>query len=148
MPFSFKPVTDADLARLGMARDGLSNLMVGLKGVPSDVTGIPQVSQIEQWWVEEMNKGYAWHAQNSPSVKKSKAPQPWTWPIAGIEWVRAWMIWRLAIIAQGIAARAALGQASSATATPDRQRFDFFGRMAYTAMVEGEKQGGGVRAKL
>ncbi|CAK9781003.1 APH-domain-containing protein [Cutaneotrichosporon oleaginosum] len=139
MPFSFAPVTASDMSRLGLKPDGLTNLMIGLKGLPSSETGIPQVQQFEQWWVEEMNKGYAWHAAHSPSMRGKKAPAPWTHPIAGLEWVRAWMIWRLAIIAQGIAARAALGQASSATASPSRERFDFFGRMAYKAMVDGEK---------
>lgn len=139
MPFSFTPIGQADLTRLGMKGDGLSNLMIGLKNVPSSTTGIPQVSEFEKWWVSDMNDGYAWHAAHSPSMKGQRAPQPWTWPIKGFEWVRAWMIWRLAIIAQGIAARAALGQASSASATPDRERFDFFGRMAYKAMLDGEK---------
>lgn len=149
MPFSFPPLSAADLKLLDKEGKGLGNLMVGLKNEPSSVTGIPQVSQFEKWWVSDMNEGYAWHATNSPSMKGKRAPQPWSWPIKGFEWVRAWMIYRLAIIAQGIAARAALGQASSASATPDRERFDFFGRMAYKAMVDGEKaEGGGVKAKL
>ncbi|BEI84031.1 hypothetical protein CcaverHIS002_0406350 [Cutaneotrichosporon cavernicola] len=140
MPFSFTPVTRGDLDRLGLKPDGLTNLMIGLKGLPSSETGIPQVSQLERWWVDEMNAGYKWHAAHSPSMKgKASSPAPWSYPIAGLEWVRAWMLWRLAIIAQGIAARAALGQASSATASPSRERFDFFGRMAYRAMVDGDK---------
>ncbi len=148
MPFSFAPVSAADMSRLGLEPDGLTNLMIGLKGLPSSTTGIPQVGEIERWWADEMNKGSAWHAQNSPSMKGKKAPAPWSHPIAGLEWVRAWMIYRLAIIAQGIAARAALGQASSATATSSSERFDFFGRMAYKAMVDGEETEGGVSAKL
>ena len=49
------------------------------------------------------------------------------------------MLFRLAIIAQGVAARASLGQASSAGARADsREIFDFFGRMAWEAKVEAE----------
>ena len=49
------------------------------------------------------------------------------------------MLFRLAIIAQGVAARATLGQASSAGARADsREIFDFFGRMAWEAKVETE----------
>jgi hypothetical protein len=55
-------------------------------------------------------------------------------------WVRSWILFRLAIIAQGIAARAALGQASSADARADsRVVFDFFGRMAWEAKLDAEK---------
>lgn len=55
-------------------------------------------------------------------------------------WVRSWILFRLAIIAQGIAARAALGQASSADARADNRAFDFFGRMAWEAKKEAEKE--------
>jgi hypothetical protein len=55
-------------------------------------------------------------------------------------WVRSWILFRLAVIAQGIAARAALGQASSADAREDsREVFDFFGRMAWEAKLDDER---------
>lgn len=58
-----------------------------------------------------------------------------------IRWVRSWIIFRLAIIVQGIAARATLGQASSASAKADsRAIFDFFGKMAWEAKLEAESE--------
>lgn len=60
-------------------------------------------------------------------------------------WVRSWILFRLAVICQGIAARAALGQASSADATADDSAFNFFGRMAWEAKKGEEAQS---RAKL
>ena len=56
-------------------------------------------------------------------------------------WVRSWILFRLAIIAQGISARAALGQASSADAKADNRVFNFFGRMAWDAKrdADGER---------
>jgi hypothetical protein len=63
--------------------------------------------------------------------------------------VRSWIIFRLAIIAQGIAARAALGQASSADARADsRGVFDFFGKMARQAKIDSEAEEKDGRAKL
>jgi len=60
--------------------------------------------------------------------------------LADPRWVRSWILFRLAIISQGIAARAALGQASSADAREDsREVFDFFGRKAWECKVEAEK---------
>lgn len=46
----------------------------------------------------------------------------------------------VAIISQGVCARAALGQASSATATSDNQIFDLFGQLALEAKADAEKQ--------
>jgi hypothetical protein len=57
----------------------------------------------------------------------------------GVRWVRSWILFRLAIIAQGIAARAALGQASSADARTDNLAFDFFGKMAWEAKKDAER---------
>lgn len=60
------------------------------------------------------------------------------------------MVFRLAIITQGIAARAALGQASSADAKADsRSIFDFFGKAAWYFKEDEDKAGQrGVKAKL
>lgn len=58
-----------------------------------------------------------------------------------LRWVRSWILFRLAIIAQGIAARAALGQASSADARADsREVFDFFGKMAWESKKDAEQE--------
>lgn len=57
-------------------------------------------------------------------------------------------MFRLAIITQGIAARAALGQASSADARADsRAIFDFFGKAAWLFKEE-EDKAAKVKAKL
>jgi hypothetical protein len=66
-----------------------------------------------------------------------------------IRWVRSWILFRLAIITQGIAARASLGQASSADAKADsRVVFDFFGKMAWESKKDAEKEAGQKGAKL
>lgn len=57
------------------------------------------------------------------------------------------MLFRLAIIAQGIAARAILGQASSADARADsRPVFDFYGKAAWN--IKNEVGDEVVKAKL
>lgn len=57
------------------------------------------------------------------------------------------MLFRLAIIAQGIAARAMLGQASSADARADsRPVFDFYGKAAWN--IKNEVDDDVVKAKL
>lgn len=72
----------------------------------------------------------------------------WEVELIWVSWVRSWILFRLAIITQGIAARASLGQASSADAKADsRVVFDFFGKMAWESKKDAEKEGGDV-AKL
>lgn len=151
LPFSFTPLSrDDEAARSGGG--GGSTLMLGLKDVPSSISGIPQREEIEKWWVNAMNEGYEWHSRHGFTLADGSKPKPWAHPIPGMEWVRAWMCFRLGVIAQGIAARAALGQASSASAVPKRDNADFFGRMAYLCMESGvalgEKMGGEPKAKL
>ena len=71
----------------------------------------------------------------------SFSPSDLSWMLLMCRWVRSWILFRLAIIAQGISARAALGQASSADAKADNRVFNFFGRMAWDAKrdADGEK---------
>lgn len=125
------------------AAGGGGNLALGLKGLSSAETGIPQGAQLEQWWVHDMNVGNLFQAHHFPN-SGAGSREPWQWPVPGFELVRAWMLFRLAIISQGIAARAALGQASSASAKPNRASFDFFGKMAYAVMSDDK----GSKAKL
>lgn len=151
LPFSF-PSTELSRKLTSGGGSG-SSRMQGLKGVPSSVTGIPQCEQLEKWWVDAMNEGYDWHAKHGNNITASgKPPQHWSYPIPGMEWVRSWMAFRLGIIMQGIAARAATGQASSASALPKRDSADFFGHMAYLCMENGvalgERMGGEPKAKL
>lgn len=92
LPFSFAPISPKDLeAVTGPAvpagsgsgatakPGGASSLMVGLKGLSSPETGLPQREEIEQWWVEGMNSSARWHASRSDIVAK-----PWVWPIQGM----------------------------------------------------------------
>ncbi|OCF62127.1 phosphotransferase enzyme family protein [Kwoniella mangroviensis CBS 10435] len=143
LPFSFPPISSSHRKELASAlgsddpRDDMT-LLLGLKGLTSQETGLPQREELEKWWVDGMNYGSSFHQQHKGDN--------WLLPIPGISWVRSWILFRLAIIAQGIAARAALGQASSADARADsRPVFDFFGKMAWEVKVEAEKEG---RAKL
>ncbi|WVF68431.1 hypothetical protein IAT40_003196 [Kwoniella sp. CBS 6097] len=159
LPFSFKPISAAHRQEMrssissrtgkpGKAKSGEGDggddltLLLGLKGLSSEQSGLPQREELEKWWVEGMNEGLAYHRDKTgTSVQRG-----WSWPIEGMDWVRSWILFRLAIIAQGIAARAALGQASSADARADsRPVFDFFGKMAWEVKLEAEREG---RAKL
>ncbi|RSH93386.1 hypothetical protein EHS25_007742 [Saitozyma podzolica] len=114
LPWSFPPISSGTAADTDLAQRAESSLMIGLKGLRTEESGLPLREELERWM--------------------------WTWPIAGMGWVRSWILFRLAIIAQGIAARAALGQASSADARADNRAFDFFGRMAWEAKKEAEKE--------
>ncbi|WWD20228.1 hypothetical protein CI109_104704 [Kwoniella shandongensis] len=141
LPFSFPPLSSEYMKHMSSAlgegqRDDMT-LLLGLKGLSSEETGIPSREELERWWVEGMNEGGAYHG----------GTRRWEeWPIPHMAWVRSWILFRLAIIAQGIAARAALGQASSADARADsRPVFDFFGKMAWEIKLEAE---GKPRAKL
>jgi len=155
LPFSFVPISKKDIEALSDSKDkdkkgggGASSLMVGLKGMSSNESGLPEMDEIEKWWVEGMNDSAIWHGGKGV----------WKWPIQGMgsvtilpsplrgmnltdRWVRSWILFRLAIIAQGISARAALGQASSADAKADNRVFNFFGRMAWDAKRDADKEG-------
>ncbi|WRT69603.1 uncharacterized protein IL334_006592 [Kwoniella shivajii] len=140
LPFSFSPISSKQRQEMssslgGEKRDDMT-LLLGLKGLLSSQSGIPQREELEDLWVKGMNSGLEYHQQ----------PGKWELPIPGMAWVRSWILFRLAIIAQGIAARAALGQASSADARADsRPVFDFFGKMAWEVKIEDEREG---RSKL
>jgi hypothetical protein len=54
--------------------------MVGLKGLLSTDTGLPQREDIEKWWVEGMNDSAKWHSGSTSTGVKL-----WNWPIDGIE---------------------------------------------------------------
>jgi aminoglycoside phosphotransferase (APT) family kinase protein len=90
LPFSFAPISAKDLEAVsgpskpsGSGTEakpgGASSLMVGLKGLASRDTGLPQREKIEQWWVEGMNSSAKWHSSRSDIVTK-----PWDWPIQGM----------------------------------------------------------------
>lgn len=123
IPFNYPPPSEEDIAALGKSGSG----SIGLGGLSSDESGVPTRDALEAWWVKGMNDGYAAHERTGDK---------WQYPIPNMPWVRSWMLFRLAIILQGIAARAALGQASSATATTSRGGMDFFGKRAMDAKHE------------
>ncbi|GAB1523488.1 hypothetical protein RhiTH_006638 [Rhizoctonia solani] len=60
-----------------------------------------------------------------------------TYPITEMVFANSWMMFRLSIISQGIAARYAQRQASSANAKAQGDRFPMLGRMAKRLMLEG-----------
>ena len=161
LPFAFPPVTSEEWRELSGgkhekdAESSTSNkgLLVGLQGLSSEQTGLPMKDELERWWVEGMNDNTTFHAWQLGH--SSRTEDRWQQPISGMRlvpytetqctadhhsWVRSWIFFRLAVIAQGIAARAALGQASSAEATAERGFFDFFGRKAWAAKEEAERE--------
>jgi hypothetical protein len=86
-----------------------------------------------EYWGQIMELANRWYRVSSPSIfARSRADE---------RWVRSWILFRLAIIAQGISARAALGQASSADAKADNRIFNFFGRMAWDAKGDSGRVG-------
>ncbi|KAJ9123349.1 hypothetical protein QFC22_001548 [Naganishia vaughanmartiniae] len=111
-----------------------SNLLQALKHLtPTQLAGLPTCEELEREWIRQMNEGTRWHLrryEEGSGGGLSTRMVDWEWPIPGLDFVRSWMLWRLAIIAQGISARAALGQASSAHATTSNESFDLFGRLA------------------
>ena len=67
-------------------------LLVGLHGLSSDQTGLPDVKEIEGWWVRDMNAGVKWHAQRQArdAGDKEKAGGKvvqWQAPISGMGYV-------------------------------------------------------------
>ena len=62
--------------------------MIGLKGVPSSESGLPQREEIEQWWVEGMNSGADWHSTRGAGGKSQREVKEeekvWHWPIEGM----------------------------------------------------------------
>jgi len=121
-------------------KTGASSLAKGFKGLPRQQMRIPMGDELERAWVDGMNEAEEWFAQNAARLVDGGKGQVvmekktrWRYPIEGLDWVRSWMLWRLAIIAQGIAARAALGQASSAGATSSNEGFNLFGKLAMEA---------------
>lgn len=67
-------------------------LLVGLHGLSSEQTGLPDVKGIEGWWVRDMNAGVKWHAsrqaRDAGSQEKAggKIVQ-WQAPISGMGYV-------------------------------------------------------------
>ncbi|KAJ7188722.1 kinase-like domain-containing protein [Mycena filopes] len=71
------------------------------------------------------------------------------YPIREMVFVRSWMLFRLAVISQGIAARVARKQASSERAYLHAQAFPIIGNLAKIVIEEaGGKIDGGAKAKL
>ena len=80
LPFSFPPVTDPDLLDLAGSRND-ATLMLGLKGLLTQETGLPVRDELEQWWVFGMRKEAERHAAGS-----SQSAKPiWDWPIRDME---------------------------------------------------------------
>lgn len=80
LPFSFPPISPEQRQALSSKLDGKDkedlNLLLGLKGVSSEETGIPQREELEKWWVDGMIRGSEYHG-NKQAV--------WKWPISGME---------------------------------------------------------------
>lgn len=90
LPFSFRPVPPDVLQTIQGERGGASGLMIGLKGVPSQETGLPQREELERWWVEGMSAGVEWHRarmkdSHGGHVQEEKRTEGqgvvWSWPI-------------------------------------------------------------------
>jgi aminoglycoside phosphotransferase (APT) family kinase protein len=86
LPFSIAPLSDtsdggpnplSDRADLG--------LLVGLKGVPTGESGLPQREEIEGWWVQGMNDGAKWH--RAKGEKQGGNADDWKLPIQGMGYV-------------------------------------------------------------
>ncbi|CAE6338723.1 unnamed protein product [Rhizoctonia solani] len=111
----------ADLANLLMpyhvdpAEVPPPNAISGFKGQPLDAVPCP-LEELERTFCDGFGIPY---------------------PITEMVFTNSWMIFRLSIISQGIAARYAQRQASSANAKAQGDRFPMLGRMAKRLMLEG-----------
>jgi aminoglycoside phosphotransferase (APT) family kinase protein len=80
LPFSFRPVDTSSLPR----RKGESSLMMGLKDLSSDESGLPVREELERWWVEGMNEGVAWQRYRAGHWGQEGVARAWSWPIQGM----------------------------------------------------------------
>ena len=72
-----RPITDTKpFEKLAGGASGLTGLLVGLKDIPSEETGMPTRGEIETWWVDGMNDSLEWHAK-----KSGKKIDRWSLPI-------------------------------------------------------------------
>lgn len=145
LPFSIAPIRDKALLHTLTGGKGETGLLIGLKGLPSDKTGLPLREEIEKWWVEGMNEGLKRNGARDGRANWVLPIQHMRWvelSFSALEltlsWVRSWILFRLAIISQGIAARAALGQASSAEAKADNTMFNLLGKLAWQAKEDAD----------
>lgn len=73
-----------------------SNLLQALKGLSeTQRDGLPTCQELEHAWIRHMNDGTAWHlARHGARQQLATRMTQWTWPIPGLDFARAWMIWR------------------------------------------------------
>lgn len=80
LAFSFSPVRDKALIKELKESKADATLMIGLKGLKSEETGLPEREELERWWVEGMNMGDSWHRERNGE----KGRDVWSWPITGM----------------------------------------------------------------
>ena len=83
VPFSFPPISDEDKKELAGQMSDMT-LLVGLKGVASSESGLPQRDELEKRWVDGMNEGARWHAgrQGGSRNRMESRVTPWQWPVS------------------------------------------------------------------
>ncbi|EJD08019.1 kinase-like protein [Fomitiporia mediterranea MF3/22] len=123
-------ILDWELSTLGSPLVDLANLLmpwsVNPNDIPDDGAGFGhslltfESGQIPAS-IEELEREYCSLTNQS-------------YPVEGIVFARSWMVFRLSIISQGIAARYALRQASSEKASIHVQLFPLFGELARKAL--------------
>jgi aminoglycoside phosphotransferase (APT) family kinase protein len=88
LPWSFPPISSGTAADTDLAQRAESSLMIGLKGLRTEESGLPLREELERWWVDGMNEGVRWHARRAGPgggvVETDKGDRMWTWPIAGM----------------------------------------------------------------
>jgi hypothetical protein len=57
-------------------------LLVGLKGMRTAQSGLPEREEVEGWWVKEMNEGAKWYA--SKGEQEGGNADDWKLPIQGM----------------------------------------------------------------
>lgn len=90
LPFSFAPIRDPDhvdtLRGGGAGSKGPKRadmaLLVGLKGMSTTESGLPQREEIEEWWVKGMNDGARWHRARGKG--EAGDSDDWRLPIQGM----------------------------------------------------------------
>lgn len=74
LPYSMPPVQDAAL----LGDRGDFGLLIGLKGLSTAQSGVPQREELEQWWADGMNAEATRHTGDASALL-------WTTPIQHME---------------------------------------------------------------
>ncbi|KAL0955798.1 hypothetical protein HGRIS_002007 [Hohenbuehelia grisea] len=129
-------ILDWELCTLGNPLADLGNMTMpwsmGQKDIPKDLVGKSTATMNA---FKDAPEGVAPIALEDIEREYCRL-QKQQYPLAEMVFIRSWMLFRLSVISQGIAARYARRQASSATAHTQQVTFPIIGTMAKTVLED------------